>query len=626
MIGTVINHRYRIISLIGSGGMAHVYLAVNVATRRQVAIKVLKEEYKDDPEFLRRFEREARAVLHLSHDNIVRAYGVGQTGGLPYIILEYVEGQSLKQRIQEQGPLAPAEAIEIAFQVLDALDAAHQAGIIHRDVKPQNVLLTKSGAAKLADFGIAREADANTVTYAGSTVLGSVHYLSPEQAKGKPCTEASDLYSAGIMLYEMLTGTVPFSGDNSVAVALKHISEEPVPPALLNSAIPPALNDVIMRALRKNISERYQTARLMRADLFRAQYEPNGSFAREMPALPPAAPGKPARKKAKRRASAMLRVVAVVVTLVLALIVTFFAVRSSFSNEALSLQVVPMLQNRSVDEAKQRAEDYGFHFEIQEYEISDTVPYGNVILQAPESGAHAKQGASIYCIVSLGPDTPTVPSLLGLSPDEAKRAIAAAGYVLGETSYSVSDVEIGFVCGQSPAPGVELKAGETIHISISATSTQGVETPILIGCSLEEALTLLGQAGFTNIRTRDSSALGVPPNLVLSQSPEDHLLAQPDSLVEMQVSLGAARAFSADIAFNLSIPQNATQVIVTMREAREGVAYERVLYEATLEKGEKLPVSFTAYAESGGMHELIVYVAGVEQRRQEASFAEKPAA
>ena len=198
--GTIVGHRYRIIDIIGTGGMAHVYRAVNLSSRKIVAIKVLKDEYRNDAEFLRRFEREARAVLHLSHENIVRAFDVGETDGLPYIVLEYVDGRTLKDIIDENGPMPSRIAVALVVQVLDALDAAHAAGIIHRDVKPQNVIVMQSGKVKLMDFGIAREVDANTVTFAGSTVLGSVHYLSPEQAKGLPVSEGSDLYSAGIML------------------------------------------------------------------------------------------------------------------------------------------------------------------------------------------------------------------------------------------------------------------------------------------------------------------------------------------------------------------------------------------------------------------------------------------
>ncbi len=281
MKSVIIDRKYQILDEIGSGGMAYVYKAVNMTNRRTVAIKMLKPEYKDDAEFLRRFSREAGTVLNLSHENIVRAYDVGKYQGMPYIVMEYVEGHTLKDLIDQNGPLPIRTAIGITCQILDALTVAHQHGIIHRDVKPQNVIVTDRGKAKLTDFGIAREAKATTSTFNGKKVLGSVHYISPEQAKNAIATEESDLYSVGVTLYEMLTGTVPFTSDSTVTIALKHIQEKPVPPMERNPEIPVALNDIVMRALEKEPSDRYESARAMRADLVRSIANPNGTFVRD---------------------------------------------------------------------------------------------------------------------------------------------------------------------------------------------------------------------------------------------------------------------------------------------------------------------------------------------------------
>ena len=278
MIGTVLDRKYRITELIGSGGMALVYKAINMSNRRTVAIKMLKDEYKDDAEFLRRFSREANAILTLSHENIVRAYGAGTHNGLPYLVMEYVEGRTLKDLIAKNGALPVRTAIGITCQILDALSAAHAHGIIHRDVKPQNVIVTDKGRVKLADFGIAREAKATTVTFSGGKVLGSVHYISPEQAKGTVAKEQSDLYSVGVCLYEMLTGTVPFEADSTVSVALMHLQEKPVPPIEIVPDLPRSLNDIVLKALEKAPDARYQTARAMRSDLVRSLSDPNGTF------------------------------------------------------------------------------------------------------------------------------------------------------------------------------------------------------------------------------------------------------------------------------------------------------------------------------------------------------------
>ncbi len=278
MIETILDRKYRIVELVGSGGMAQVYKAINMTNRKTVAVKILKDEYKDDAEFLRRFSREANAILTLSHENIVRAYGAGTYNGLPYLVMEYVEGRTLKDLISSNGALPVRTAIGITCQILDALSAAHAHGIIHRDVKPQNVIVTDKGRVKLADFGIAREVKATTMTFSGSKVLGSVHYISPEQAKGTVTTEQSDLYSVGVCLYEMLTGTVPFESDSTVSVALMHLQEKPVPPIQLVPDLPPSLNDIVLKALEKEPENRYQTARAMRTDLVRSLSDPNGTF------------------------------------------------------------------------------------------------------------------------------------------------------------------------------------------------------------------------------------------------------------------------------------------------------------------------------------------------------------
>ena len=274
--------------------MAHVYRAINMSSRKVVAVKMLKEEYLNDQEFLRRFEREAKASLALSHENIVRAFGVGDDNGVPYIVLEYVEGKTLKDLILESpgGHLSVQQSIGICSQILDALSYAHAHGIIHRDVKPQNVIVTNRGRAKLADFGIAREVTASTVTFAGKNVIGSVHYISPEQAKGLPATEESDIYSVGISLYEMLTGTVPFIGDTTVSTALMHLSTKPEPPRDLNPHIPPALNDIVLRAIEKEPEMRYSSSKLMRSDLIRSLSHPNGTFARDRESKETKAPGR----------------------------------------------------------------------------------------------------------------------------------------------------------------------------------------------------------------------------------------------------------------------------------------------------------------------------------------------
>jgi len=618
--GTIIGHRYRIVDLIGSGGMAQVYRVVSLSNRRTYAVKVLKDEYKNDSEFLRRFEREARAVLHLSHDNIVRAYDVGETDGLPYIVLEYIEGQTLKEILDKNGPMPPRIAVALTVQVLDALNAAHNAGIIHRDVKPQNVIVMHNGKVKLMDFGIAREVDASTVTFTGSTVLGSVHYLSPEQAKGVPVTEGSDLYSTGVMLYEMLTGHVPFEGETSVAIALKHISDIPKPPIELNPKIPPALNDVIMRSLNKDLNRRYSTAKEMSAHLRRSLKDPNGEFARFGATNKLQTPKKPSGKK---RSHGTVKIGITVAALVAVLIGVFIIMRSAYKSNSDSFEVVPNISDRTTDEARQRAENYGFTFEIESYENDDTVASGSVISQSPEAGTNALRGSVIYGVVSLGPTAPTVPNLLGMSPDEAERALEESGLVLGTITYRVSEIAIGYVCEQSLVPDTETTSGQVVDIVVSASSETTFDMPYVMDDKLNLILDQLRLDSFNNVYVRYADSDITEDGVVYLQDPLPGTQVLPETAVTLTVAGIPVYDYEADIAFNVDIESSGTKVLAVMQESYNGFAYYRILYEGTLEKGSKIPVSFTAYSDVEGMREIILISEGKELKRQDFTFTAK---
>ena len=262
----ILANRYRLTEQIGMGGMAIVYRAVDLRTGHNVAVKVLRPEYNEDSEFISRFQREAEAASKMTHHNIVNLLDVGMDGDSRYLVMEYVQGKTLKTVIQERGKLSPALAGQITIRILSALEHAHRNGIVHRDIKPQNILVHADGHIKVADFGIARIANSSTLTK-GDNVMGSVHYFSPEQAKGEGANATSDIYSTGVVLYEMLTGRVPYDGDNPVAVAMQHLHATPVPIQNLAPDVPPALVHVCMKAMEKNPSQRYQTARDMAADI-----------------------------------------------------------------------------------------------------------------------------------------------------------------------------------------------------------------------------------------------------------------------------------------------------------------------------------------------------------------------
>lgn len=610
----LVSGRYRIKSLIGSGGMANVYKAYDEESQRIVALKVLKDEHRGDMEFVRRFEREAQAVLMLSHENIVRSYDVGEDDGVSYIVLEYVEGKTLKEIIKEEGPLSPKTAVNYACQVLDALSHAHERGIIHRDVKPQNVIITPRGKAKLTDFGIARDAAATTRTFAGTNVIGSVHYISPEQARGDNATAGSDIYSCAIMLYEMLTGSVPFSGDNSVAVALKHLQEEIIPPIQVNSKIPRALSDVVVKAAAKNINMRYFTARQMKADLQRSLREPHGKFARI------ASP----RQEHKKSTSIGIGNIALMVMVVLGLFATmFFIARAMRDDENVSNgeYVVPTLAGKQVSEAETLAKLRGFALEVLEYRGSEEFEEGQIIFQTPIVGTKGNEGDVIQVVVSSGSDYETVPNLVGLSVQDAIAQMQDVDLNLGTIEYGKSSLPDGQIFRQEPVAETDTFAGDVVDIWVSGTPGGNSEMPSLVAkpMLLDEAIAALQEAKFARIwvhpETPDTLCT---EDTVLRQSPSANVTVPSAVTVELWVCRTDLGPYCSDIVFNIDVTDTEKPVIVTAKIA-EGV--EMVLYETTLPVGLQQPVSFTAYLRTGGEYECTVYVGGEEYRRTTARFA-----
>ena len=610
----LVSGRYRIKSLVGSGGMANVYKAYDEESQRIVALKVLKDEHRGDMEFVRRFEREAQAVLMLSHENIVRSYDVGEDDGVSYIVLEYVEGKTLKEIIKEEGPLSPKTAVNYACQVLDALSHAHERGIIHRDVKPQNVIITPRGKAKLTDFGIARDAAATTRTFAGTNVIGSVHYISPEQARGDNATAGSDIYSCAIMLYEMLTGSVPFSGDNSVAVALKHLQEEIIPPIQVNSKIPRALSDVVVKAAAKNINMRYFTARQMKADLQRSLREPHGKFARI------ASP----RQEHKKSTSIGIGNIALMVMVVLGLFATmFFIARAMRDDENVSNgeYVVPTLVGKQVSEAETLAKLRGFALEVLEYRGSEEFEEGQIIFQTPIVGTKGNEGDVIQVVVSSGSDYETVPNLVGLSVQDAIAQMQDVDLNLGTIEYGKSSLPDGQIFRQEPVAETDTFAGDVVDIWVSGTPGGNSEMPSLVAkpMLLDEAIAALQEAKFARIwvhpETPDTLCT---EDTVLRQSPSANVTVPSAVTVELWVCRTDLGPYCSDIVFNIDVTDTEKPVIVTAKIA-EGV--EMVLYETTLPVGLQQPVSFTAYLRTGGEYECTVYVGGEEYRRTTARFA-----
>ncbi|MEL7609878.1 MAG: PASTA domain-containing protein [Bacillota bacterium] len=613
--GMILSGRYKVECLIGTGGMAEVYRAQCLQTGRTVALKVLKEQFKDNAEFLRRFEREAQAVLTLSHENIVRSYDVGEDRGYHYIVLEYVEGCTLKAMIRDQGAMNPRQVVAIAGQLLDALGHAHHYGIIHRDIKPQNVIVTPKGKAKLADFGIARDADSSTVTFAGTNVLGSVHYISPEQAKGEVVTVESDLYSLGISIYEMLTGSVPFGGDNSVSIALKHLQEPILPPVQIRRNIPSALSDVVVRATAKDPAMRYHSAAEMKRDLLRALREPHGKFVRISMARDAAQP-----KEKKRRSGGIFRIA---LTLVLSLglfVMMFLLVRSLWDRDRASeSDRVPKLTGKTLDEAEQIAQLRGYTIEVTQWLSDDTVADGTVLDQSPEANASVGKGTRISVSVSRGSLNAVVPQLVNLPLNDAADLLAENGLQLGVIEYEQSDeVPPGSICRQNPAEGAELMEGDSVDVWVSGSADQEIEMPTLTGTSIKDAIAAIQELGFKRILVRSEEPVNdALENTVIKQSPSGGMSSDIFATVELTISNIVPGEYAADIAFNVDIAENDSSVMVTCVKT-PGV--EWVLYEDTLQKGVQRTVSFQAMTNFGGEYETILYVNGEAVRRSTIAY------
>lgn len=524
MAKNVIAGRYELLEKIGDGGMAVVYKARCRVLNRFVAVKILKPEYIEDQKFIESFRKESHAAASLSNPNIVNIYDVGREGNINYIVMELVEGESLSEKIQREGVLDFEEALSIARQIASGLAAAHKHKIIHRDVKPHNVLITQEGIAKIADFGIAKAVtDTTIVDKTNETIMGSVHYFSPEQARGGHMDARTDIYSLGIVLFEMVTGQVPFDGDNPVAVALKQINE-PIPyPRDVNPDLPVEIEDIILNATEKKPSDRYQTINQMIADIdkylggYRAAavlpneilYEPeeratlqqtrnidteeikhqNSKRKKRQVAVPPTPiqveeyEDRPLPKKKKGKGKKIGIIIAAIVVLIAAGLATAY-----FSGILGGKDVeCPVFVGMSIEEARDEAEKLKLDIDITGEEYSEDVASNTVLSQDPEAGTMIEQGSKVEVVVSKGSANRAVPNVVGKKKSEAKDMLENAGFKV-DFRDKESPEEKGTVVEQSPEGGSEAKIDETVIVYLSdGKGKKLVKVPNLLGMSLKDA-------------------------------------------------------------------------------------------------------------------------------------------
>jgi eukaryotic-like serine/threonine-protein kinase len=531
--GSVVDKRYRVLRRIGSGGMADVWLAEDAHLQRQVALKVLHSRYLQDRQFVERFQREAEHAAGLQHPNIVAVFDRGQDDGVNYIAMRYVEGPTLKQLI-ERG-LTPAAAAALVRQVLEGARFAHRNGIVHRDLKPQNVIVDQEGKAVVTDFGIAR-AGVSEITQTGS-VMGTPQYLSPEQAQGFEVTPVSDLYSIGVILYEALTGRVPFEGESAVAVAMKQVSETPQRPSSINPQVSPALDAVVMRALEKDPGQRFQSADAFIAALDQAMREPGGgggtaAFAAAPPVVATAEEAPPEEDRRRNNWLWALLVAAIVIGLLIGLLAT----RDTKTD-------VPNVTGKQLEFAIAQLERKGFDVGAEKF-VERQAPKNTVLEQDPLPGS-AEEDCSfitLFCskptvdlTVSAGPGSGQVPSTAGLSAAAATKKLEEAGFEVAEQRINSNSVEEGLVVFSEPRGGDSATHGSTITIFVSQ-GPKLTKVPILVGTQRRVAVQQIRGRGLTPSVAEEES--GSPAGEVISQSPSAGTQVEPGSTVAIVVSSG----------------------------------------------------------------------------------------
>ena len=583
--GMMISERYEIIDRVGSGGMADVYKAKCHRLNRFVAIKILKQEYSNDAKFVAKFRAEAQSVAGLSHPNIVNVYDVGEDDGLYYIVMELVEGITLKKFIEKKGRLDVREAIGIGIQIAQGMEAAHNNHIIHRDIKPQNIIISKDGKVKVTDFGIAKAATSNTIT---SNAMGSVHYISPEQARGGYSDEKSDIYSLGVTIYEMILGKVPFEGESTVSVALAHIQDEAATLHELDPEVPLSLSKIVQKCMQKKPDMRYMTAASLISDLKRALSEPDGRYVvlnqGEVDSSPTimisdddleaikdgnqhsagAVSPEPEQEELSEDAidpklEKILKVCSVVVAAVIILVVVLFvgrvfgwwggsskssdepkATASADVSSSTETVEVPELVGHTLEEAEQLLEDSNLKVQLKPVESDEEA--NKVIDQDPKAGESVDEYSKVTIYYSQGKSGITIPNLVNSTVDDAMTQLQNLGLSVSGKDEEYSDtVEKGRVCGTDPVVGSSVKEGSSVRIIVSkGPESETTTMPNIVGLKESVALEKLADKGLEGNTNKVSYIYSskYAKGLVVSQSVKAGAKVNIGTVVDYTVSMG----------------------------------------------------------------------------------------
>ena len=586
--GTLFANRYRVTRKLGGGGMADVYLAEDQELGRRVAIKILHHRYANDDQFVERFRREATHAAGLSHPNIVSVFDRGSTDGSYFIVMEYVEGRTLKELIRSRGPCPIPIAIGYTRQILSALRYAHRNGVVHRDIKPHNVIVDPEGVVKVTDFGIAR-AGASQMTEEGA-IIGTAQYLSPEQARGAPVDQTSDLYSTGIVLFELLTGSVPFTGDTPVEIAMKHLSDAPDAPSDFRAEIPDDLDHVVLRALSKEPSDRYQSAAAMDADLETVAHGGHVPLATAEAATVVLGGGRTVddtgvtqvtrrprpgvypqqfdpTKRRKRPIWPWLIGAGAIIALLLGGALLFDTIREQIAGEEMVAvpYVVALQQAQAVDQI----EGKGLVANVRRVPNSD-VPEGEVFAQQPTQGDRVEEGSVVTIQVSSGKPEVSIPDVVGQSRDSAVAELTQAGLDFRVVEVN-SEREVGTVTGQQPGAGTVVVEGTTVRINVSS-GPRPIQIPSVVNIPYDRAAAELQEAGFDVARVDVDSDL--PVGVVVSQDPVAGTESSKGTTITLSVSRGPSQVAVPDV-----VTQDVT--IATSALERAGFEVRQVLEDTT---------------------------------------------
>lgn len=645
LIGKIIGNRYEILEEVGLGGMATVYKAKDHVLNRLVAVKVLKDEFTTDTEFIKRFNTEAQAAASLSHPNIVSIYDVGHEdeNNLYYIVMELVQGKTLKEIINSEGVLSWKWAVNIAMQIASALELAHKNGIVHRDIKPHNIIITEDGIAKVTDFGIAKAVSNSTITAFGTTI-GSVHYFSPEQAKGGFTDAKSDLYSLGVVMYEMLTGNVPFDADTPVSVALKHMQEEAKEPIELNSEIPTAVNQIVVKAMQKEPTARYQNATEMLHDLGKALKDPDGDFViienkdggytRVMQAISDDQLKQNKKEEVKTKTNFFTehpkaKIAIIILSLVLLFVIVFLITKIAIDGGIKSKVDMPNLVGKTLEEAQNMADDLGLTLETSEVASSD-VEEGKIVSQDPEyKEGKIEKGSTIKVNVSKGPEQNELPKLEGMKIEDARNTAEALGITLKEETENSDTVESGVIIKQDTAVGTLVKSGDTVTVHVSS-GVEKVKVPTVVGMDEGTALATLKNAGLNPKVTYESNE-EKEDGKVISQSIDENTETAKNSeitivvnkIVKEQKTINVIVDVKSIIGNTSSQNTNTSKNETSEDDETVNVTISIDGVEKTQNKASITDSSFKAYSyTSTGTHEITVKVGSSYTRTRKINFDE----